>query len=96
MIDNPLNRLVVKRGSELPHSKLTEDDVREILRCVQLREQAAEEIKRMDARRAAIKHEMKKITNFQLSRYFGVHLRTIDKITAFENWTHVKRANEGS
>lgn len=30
MIDDPLNRTKVKRGEELPWSKLTEEDVRQI------------------------------------------------------------------
>jgi hypothetical protein len=75
MIDDPLNRTKVLRGSALPHAKLHEDDVRLILQIVQEREE--------------MKQQLKWMTNASIARKFGVHVRTIDRITAGENWGHV-------
>jgi transposase len=75
MIDNPLNRLSVKRGSALPHAKLTETDV--------------EQIRELVAHRDGLIREARTLRNADIAEKFGVHLRTIDKITAGYAWTHV-------
>jgi len=75
MINNPLNRLVVKRGNDLPQSKLTDEDVLYIREVVDKRNELRERLKLM--------------TNKHLAKQLGVHYRTIDRVTAFENWTHV-------
>lgn len=76
MKDNPLNRLSVKRGSDLPHAKLSEDDAAYILRCVERRER--------------LRKEAATLSNRALAERFGVHHRTIDKLTAGYSWTHVE------
>jgi len=75
MIDDPLNRLSVLRGSALPHSKLSEDKVMEIWQIV--------------ARRNELKAELAGMTNQAIATRFGVHIRTIDRVTALESWGHV-------
>ena len=75
MKDDPLNKLKVKRGSQLPHAKLDEDKVREILAIVE--------------RRNALKHELATLTNAKIAAMYGVHVRTVDRVTAGENWTHI-------
>ena len=75
MIDNPLNRNKVKRGSQLTQSKLDEDDIRIIRSAVEHREQ--------------LKAEAKALSNSSLADKFGVHVRTIDRITSGFGWTHV-------
>jgi len=75
MIDDPLNRTKVKRGSELPWAKLTEADVALIRQIVAERENA--------------KRQLQYVTNAALARKFGVHKNTIDRITNGESWGHV-------
>ena len=75
MIDDPLNRTKVKRGSELPHAKLTESLVADIRRTIGEREQ--------------IKRDLRHMSNNALSRRYGVAKRTIDRISAGETWGHV-------
>jgi len=75
MIDCPLNRLKVKRGEDVKHSKLTEPDV--IL------------IRAIVAERDELRRQASLITNRKLAEKFNVHHRTIDKITAGESWTHL-------
>lgn len=75
MIDDPLNRLKVKRGESLPQSKLTNDDVLYIREIVEKRDE--------------LKDRLKLMTNKHLAKQLGVHHRTIDRVTAFENWNHV-------
>ena len=75
MIDNPLNRLDVRRGEDLPHSKLTEEDVLRIRRLVWFRNE--------------LKQVMQTMTNRAIAQDLGVHQRTVDRVTAGENWTHV-------
>ena len=77
MIDNPLNSLSVKRGEKLPQSKLNDDAVRDILATVKARND--------------LKSKLKAMTNKALAEKHGVHFRTIDRVTAFENWTHIDR-----
>lgn len=75
MIDDPLNRNKVKRGVDLPHAKLDEEDIRLIFAAV-------EERKRL-------RDEANRLSNKALAEKFGVHVRTIDKVTAYETWTHI-------
>jgi FixJ family two-component response regulator len=75
MKDDPLNRLKVKRGTALPHSKLDDDKVRLIRDAVRERE--------------VLKQQMANLSNASLAEYLGVHKRTVDRVTAFENWGHV-------
>jgi hypothetical protein len=75
MIDNPLNRLSVKRGSALPHAKLTEADV--------------EQIRALVTHRERLIREARTLRNADIAEKMGVHVRTIDKITAGYTWTHV-------
>jgi hypothetical protein len=75
MIDDCMNRTKVKRGAQLPHAKLTEDDVRLINSFVEEREQ--------------LKTRLKGMTNKSIADKFDVHIRTIDRITSGETWGHV-------
>ncbi|GHB30778.1 hypothetical protein [Salinicola rhizosphaerae] len=75
MKDDALNRLSVRRGSELPWAKLDEAKVAEINAIVE--------------HRNALKRELREITNAKLAARYGVHLRTIDHVTTGENWGHV-------
>lgn len=75
MIDCCMNRLHVKRGSELPQSKLTESDVVLIRSIVEDRE--------------AMKARLRELTNAKLAEKFGVSNRMIDRITSGESWIHV-------
>jgi len=75
MKHDPLNRTKVKRGTELPQAKLTEHDVKMINALVSDRNAALE--------------KAKALTNAKLAEKFGVHKRTIDRITTGENWSHV-------
>lgn len=76
MIDNPLNRLKVKRGSALPQAKLNEHDIKNIRKIV--------------ADREHMRKSLSSMTNAALAEKYGVHYRTIDRITAGENWSHVE------
>lgn len=75
MVDDPINRTKVKRGSDLPHSKLTDDDVRMILQIVEDREE--------------MKRVLKGMTNAAIAHKFGVHVRSIDRVVTGETWGHV-------
>lgn len=75
MIDDPLNRLSVKRGRQLPHAKLNEEQVSEILYSVDLRN-------RLRDRASAL-------SNKALSKKYGVHHRTIERVVQGETWGHV-------
>lgn len=75
MKDDPLNRLSVKRGSQLPWAKLDEGKVAEINAIVE--------------RRNKLKSELRDLTNAKLAARYGVHQRTIDRVTTGENWGHV-------
>ena len=76
MVDNPLNRLKVKRGSQLPWAKLDESQVSEIRETIE--------------RREALKRELREMTNANIAKRYGVHNRTIDRISAGESWIHVQ------
>lgn len=75
MIDDVMNRTKVKRGEELPQSKLTNLDVLLI-------RQAAEE-------RARLRREASQLSNCSLARKFGVHTRTIEKVLSCDTWACV-------
>ena len=75
MVDDPLNRLKVKRGSELPHAKLNEEKVRIIIDAVMRREE--------------LRKQLADLSNRALAERLGVHVRTVDRVTAGENWGHV-------
>lgn len=75
MIDCVLNRTKVRRGSDLPHAKLSEKDVKDIWSLVNQREH--------------YKRQASRLSNGRLAEMFGVHVRTIDRITSGESWTHV-------
>ena len=75
MIDDPLNRLKVLRGSQLSHSKLNEDDV--------------STIRQLIAHRDSLRQQASNLTNKKLAEKYDVHCRTIDRISAGENWCHV-------
>ena len=75
VIDDVMNRTKVKRGEELPQSKLSNLDVLLI-------RQAAEE-------RTRLRREASQLSNCSLARKFGVHTRTIEKIVAGESWAYM-------
>ena len=76
MIDDPLNRTKVKRGEELPHSKLTDDDVRSI--------------REMMTERSELYRRAASLSNRAIAAKFDVHVRTIDRISNGETWGHVE------
>lgn len=76
MIDNPLNRLSVKRGSELPHTKLTEAQVLEIMEAVDLR--------------ARLRERANSLSNKALAKKYGVHFRTIERVVQGETWVYAQ------
>ena len=63
------------RGSSVKGSKLTESDVLLILSLFKDREE-------MDRKR-------KQLTNKSIADKFGVHYRTIEKISQSKSWTHL-------
>lgn len=75
MIDCAMNRTKVLRGSQLPHAKLTEQDVAHINALVDHRDE--------------LRRQLRELTNAKLAEKFGVHVRIIDRITAGETWGHV-------
>ena len=75
MIDDALNRNKAHRGSQLPQAKLDESDVRHIRQLIDHREN--------------LKRQAKSLSNAMIAEKFGVHLRTIDKISQGHGWTHV-------
>ncbi len=75
MKDDPLNRTKVLRGTELPQAKLTEEKVIEIRYAI--------------AKREAYRKIARTLTNENLAKKYGVHVRTIERISADESWTHV-------
>lgn len=75
MIDNCMNRLKARCGSQITHAKLDEDKVRLILSAVE--------------KRNNLKAQLAKLSNQALADDLGVHVRTVDRVTAGENWGHV-------
>ena len=76
MVDDPLNRNKVKRGMDLPQSRLTDDDVRNIRSLIE--------------HRADLLNQAKQLTNKKIAEKYGVHYRTIDRISTGETWGHVE------
>lgn len=74
MIDDVMNCTKVKHGESLPHSKLTNDDVRLIRELV--------------AHRNKLKAELAGLTNKELAGKFDVHYRTIEKVVHGDTWSH--------
>lgn len=77
MIDDPLNSIKVKRGDELPHSKLNEKLVRQIRSEYQ---QAREEILFLQ----------KNYSAKALAKKYGVHHCTMEKMLCGITWGHVE------
>ena len=75
MKDDVMNRLKVKRGQDLPQSKLTDDDVKMIRQLIEHREE--------------LKRQASELTAAKIAQKFGVHYRTIDRISTGEGWGHV-------
>lgn len=75
MIDDPLNRVKVKRGSDLSWSKLTEDDVLMI--------------RALFAEREYLRKKASELTNEKIAEKFGVHRCTIEKVASGETWGYV-------
>ena len=75
MKDDPMNCTKVKRGSELPWAKLTEEDV--LL------------IRQLIAEREVMKARLREVTNAKIAEKFGVHQRTVDRVSSYENWRHL-------
>ena len=73
--NDPLHRLNFKRGSELPQAKLTEHDVQLVLELVLHRDD--------------LKNQLRCLTNKSIAEKFGVHQRTIERITSGGGWGHV-------
>lgn len=65
----------IKRGTQLPHAKLTEPDIKLLFQCV--------------AERERLRKEANKLSNEALARKFEVHPRTIEKALRRETWVHV-------
>lgn len=64
------------RGEELPHAKLTNDDIEDIRSAIVQRENLR-------------KHIKSTLTNEALAKKYGVHIRTIEKVTTNLTWWHV-------
>jgi len=76
MKDDPLNRLKVKRGEDLPQSKMTEYQV---IKARQDYERA----------RLLIKKIQEKYSIAGLADQYGVHTRTMEKAISGETWSHL-------
>jgi hypothetical protein len=70
-----MNRTKVKRGEELPQSKLDDADINLIRAAVKERKR--------------LRSEASELSNTSLARKFGVHRRTIEKVTQGFSWVHV-------
>lgn len=66
----------VKRGMELPQSKLMPLDVAEIRSAARQRENLR-------------KHIAENLSNAALARRFQVHERTVEKVLSLEAWSHI-------
>lgn len=66
----------VQRGTDLPQSKLTEDDVIDI--------------RSMQRQRAKLlAHIKENLSNDAMAKKFNIHPRTLEKILSRETWSHV-------
>lgn len=75
MNDDVMNGTKVKRGEDLPQSKLDALDVHLIKEAVKERQR--------------LKAEATQLSNCSLARKFGVHTRTIEKVVQGCTWVHV-------
>lgn len=66
---------MIKRGEQLPHAKLTEEDVRLLRKCVVERER--------------LRKQANELSNQRLAEKFDVHVRTIEKVLQGYSWFHV-------
>lgn len=66
----------VKRGMELPQSKLMPLDVAEIRSAARQRDKLRDHIRN-------------NLSNAALARKFGVHERSIEKVLSQEAWSHI-------
>ena len=73
--NDPLHHQKFKRGSQLPQSKLTEDDVKLIWCLIHERNE--------------LKKKASNLTNEKIAAKFNVHRRTIERITEKGGWNHV-------
>lgn len=76
MIDNPLNRLKVKRGEALPQARLT---AAQVIEARQLNQEA----------RQAIRDLQDEFSAKGLAKRYGVHYRTIERALSGETWSHL-------
>lgn len=65
-----------KRGQELPQSKLMDIEIIEIRSMIKQKENLKKYIK-------------ENLSNEAIAKKFNVHYRTIEKISAYETWTHL-------
>lgn len=66
---------MIKRGQQLKHSKLTDEDVRLLRKCA--------------AERERLRKEANELSNKRLAEKFDVHPRTIEKVLQGFTWFHV-------
>lgn len=76
MIDDPLNRLKVKRGFDLPQAKLNDTLVKEIRATAKLREE--------------VRKLLSQYSNENIAKEYNVHPNTVDKLIQGYTWSHVK------
>tara|TARA_Y100000296_G_C5168538_1_gene256053 strand:- start:2010 stop:2249 length:240 start_codon:yes stop_codon:yes gene_type:complete len=76
MIDDPFNFMKVKRGSELPQSKLTEETVKEARKLYKEARQAIRDLQDLYSAKG-------------LAERYGVHVRTMEKALAGITWSRV-------
>ena len=76
MKDDVLNRLKVKRGADLPQSKLTEAQVKEARA---LHSEYRDTVKKLTDEFSAK----------GLAKRYGVHVRTIEKVLNGFTWGHI-------
>ncbi len=69
-------RMNAARGQELPHSKLMDIDVIDIRSASRQRVKLLEYIKN-------------NLSNAALAKRHGTHVRTIEKVLAYETWGHI-------
>jgi len=75
MIDDPMNYTKARRG-ESCNAKLTEADIKLIRGAV--------------IERNRLREEARRLSNKALAEKFSVHFRTIEKITSYETWSHIR------
>jgi ethanolamine ammonia-lyase small subunit len=67
---------LAKRGEDLPQSRLTDADVKAIKEACQRRADLREWI-------------ADNLSNEALARKYGVHIRTVERITQLKGWIHI-------